>query len=498
MKRSVSLLFILVFTCSASLLSAQKNEARISNKSKAQLVEYINQLKSDPLLKNASWSIRVVNPTNDDVVATYNENASLLPASTMKIVTTGVGLVLLGSDYTFSTLLQIDGHVSADSVLYGNIHIVGGGDPSLGSSIHSNTLPDSIFTRWVLALKSAGINRVSGSIIADEGTIFDNEYRNESWNWGDIGLGYGAGTSGIQFSDNLYKLRIKPNTSIGDTAIIESIHPHMPDLSFENHTTTVGADGRTSISILSSPYSPRVLVVGTVSNQRSQTSVDAAIPNPSYVCAWHFSSFLNANGIATSGKVEVYNSNSTYTTERKTIDTYYSPTLAELVSETNKSSNNCYAESILKIIGYQIAGNGSTAAGTKIVESTLKAMNIPLQGFKQEDGSGLSRKNLITTTFMCSYLAAMPQQPCFDTFEKSLSCAGTDGTLKSMLKGTAGENKVKAKSGSMGAVRCYAGYVTTKSNHQLCFAIMMNNFTCTTSEISKRMERLMQLIAEIS
>jgi D-alanyl-D-alanine carboxypeptidase/D-alanyl-D-alanine-endopeptidase (penicillin-binding protein 4) len=43
--------------------------------------------------------------------------------------------------------------------------------------------------------------------------------------------------------------------------------------------------------------------------------------------------------------------------------------------------------------------------------------------------------------------------------------------------GTLAEKHLKAKTGSMNNVSNIAGYVTTRDNETLCFAIMLNNYT---------------------
>ncbi len=478
----------------------QKKTNTISKEAKAPLVSYINQLKEDSVLKHAAWSIRVVNTANGEVIAGFNDQMSLLPASNMKVITTGVGLLLLGQDYHFTTNIKYDGNISADSTLVGNLYIVGGGDPSLGSVVFPQTVPDSVFFKWTELVKKAGIKRIAGSIIADPNGVFDDEYRNSSWSWGDIATGYGAGTSGIQFADNLFTIEVVPGTKVGETGAIRLGKQYPPNVVIENRVVTVKADSTTSIDVLSSPYSSRIIVTGTIALNRSKPySTDAAIPEPSYTCAWYFNEYLNSKGIGTSGNVEVCYADclNSSKAERFTIGSYSSPPLSEIVKETNKSSNNCYAESIMKIIGYELSGAGSTNAGRKLVIETLKKQQLKLGGVKIVDGSGLSRKDILTTTFICDYLTMMSKSALFDVFNESLPIAGVDGTMKGMLKGTAAYNNVRAKSGSLEGVRSYSGYVTTKSGKKLCFSMLSNGYTCPTSEITKRWENLMKLMAEI-
>jgi len=176
--------------------------------------------------------------------------------------------------------------------------------------------------------------------------------------------------------------------------------------------------------------------------------------------------------------------------------TYTSPALTEIIHETNKSSNNSFAETILKTIGAELGNNGSTYDGRKLLAKKLEELNIATDGFQQSDGSGLSRHGFVTTKFLCEYLSAMYNNAEYENFVQSLPVAGVDGTMKNMLKNTAAEGNVKAKSGSLSGVRSYSGYVTTQSGVDLCFSFIFNNFTCKSTIITKKMERLMIILSE--
>lgn len=497
--RKFSLLLSAIVLLLPVVSVAQKKQHHISNESKAALVSYIKELQEkDTVLRHALWGIKVVNPTNGDVVVSHNEEASMSPASNMKLVTTGVGLLLLGTDFRFETHLKYDGEITADSTLTGNLYIVGGGDPTLGSTVFPQTSHKLVFSNWAKALKKAGIKRIAGSVVADPTTIFDDEYRPQTWSWGDISTGYGAGISGLQFMDNYFKIKMVASGTVGEPALIKSTEPYIPNVVFENFVTTVKADTSVSIDLLSSPYSPRIILTGAIAQKGKEYSQSAAIPDPAYTCAWYFNDYLSWNGIATSGNVEVYHTKALVDTRNlQIIDTYYSPTLAEIVKETNKVSNNSYAESILKMMAYKQKGVGSTNVGRTVVADALKNEGLSLGGVLLIDGSGLARKNMLTPAFVCDFLAMMQKSPLYKVYEESLPIAGVDGTMKNMLKGTAAEGNIKAKSGTLSDARGYSGYVTTKGGHTLCFSIIMNNYRYG-SEITKRLEKLMRLIAEIN
>jgi D-alanyl-D-alanine carboxypeptidase/D-alanyl-D-alanine-endopeptidase (penicillin-binding protein 4) len=490
-KYLLLLLFVIAFQ---PVFAQNKTNTKLPKLTKFK--DYADELKNnDKDLRNAVWSVAVADAKTGKFLFEYNSNLSLLPASNMKIVTTGVGLLLLGADYNFKTKLEYTGSIT-DSVLDGDIYIVGGGDPSLGSAIFKNTVPDSVFYKWTQAIKQLGVKQITGKIIGDT-RFFDDENRHSSWEFDDIGTDYGAGVSGIQFMDNMCKLHIESAESVDKNPHILKIEPYIPEISWENYLTSTDSINDAGVSLYSSPYSARALLLGKVLTKSKNKTIAAAIPNPAYTCVWYFNQYLNQNGITTSNNAEILErSSQTQTATSTHFYTYTSPALTQIITETNKNSNNSFAETILKTIGAELGNNGSTYDGRKLLAKKLKELKISTDGFEQSDGSGLSRHGVVTTKFLCKYLSTMYNNGEYENFVQSLPIAGVDGTMKNMLKKTAAEGNVKAKSGSLSGVRSYSGYVTTENGNDLCFSFIFNNFTCKSAVITKKMEKLMIILAE--
>jgi D-alanyl-D-alanine carboxypeptidase/D-alanyl-D-alanine-endopeptidase (penicillin-binding protein 4) len=491
LKKISFLVFIFLTVCKSAF--SQDKSADFEK-----FAKHVDTMKLyDDDLRSTVWSVSVADAKSGEFLFEYNSQYGLLPASNMKIVTTGVGLLLLGADYTFKTKLEYTGSI-ADSALNGDIYIAGGGDPSLGSAIFENTVADTVFNKWTQAIKSLGIKKINGRIIADT-RFFDDENRPGSWEFDDIGTDYGAGVSGIQFMDNICRLQIEPASNVNEKPNLAGVEPYIPEISWENNLTSTDSINEAGISLYSSPYSSRALLTGKVLTNSRNRTVAAAIPNPAYTCAWHFNNYLNQNGIATLNRTEIL--------ERRTSDvsnenrthfyTHSSPAYSEIIYETNKNSNNSFAETILKAIGAETGNDGSTGEGRKMLAEKLESMNVATDGFQQADGSGLSRHNFVATKFLCNYLSAMYNSDVYEDFVLSFPVAGVDGTMKNMLKNTAAEGNVKAKSGSLSGVRSYSGYVTTQAGQDLCFSFIFNNFTCRSAVITAKIEKLMILLSEL-
>ena len=129
-----------------------------------QLQKSITQtITRHPALSGALVGVSVRDMDGGEI-AQWNPQQRMIPASNMKLVTTGTALHSLGADYTFKTAIGYTGTIT-DGILDGDIYIIGGGDPTLGADAKDfGRLP---FSEWTGILLKAGIKAVHGRIIGD-------------------------------------------------------------------------------------------------------------------------------------------------------------------------------------------------------------------------------------------------------------------------------------------------------------------------------------------
>ena len=120
---------------------------------------------------------------------------------------------------------------------------------------------------------------------------------------------------------------------------------------------------------------------------------------------------------------------------------------------------------------------------------------INLTNFQLKDGCGLSRENAISADHFCQLLNYMKNSKNFKDFKSTLPIAGVSGTIKNICKGQAGEGRIFAKSGTISKVKSYAGYVISKSGKNLAFAITVNNFSGSNSQIMTEIEKVLNELA---
>ena len=112
-----------------------------------------------------------------------------------------------------------------------------------------------------------------------------------------------------------------------------------------------------------------------------------------------------------------------------------------------------------------------------------------------KDGCGLSKENAISATHFCDLLKYLYASKNYSDFKSTLPIAGVSGTIKNLCKGQAGEGRIFAKSGTISKVKSYAGYVVSKSGKNLAFAITVNNFSGSNSQIMTEIEKVLNELA---
>ena len=157
-------------------------------------------IASDPALSQAVISI-CARTGDGRILVDIDADNMLIPASNMKLISTGAAIHRFGPEYRFETSIGYDGEITG-GVLDGNIYIIGGGDPTLGSKDSIATALERTFSQWEAMIRKAGIRQIKGRIIGD-GRFFEGMAEEPTWLWNDIGTYYGAGATGLMFYENM-------------------------------------------------------------------------------------------------------------------------------------------------------------------------------------------------------------------------------------------------------------------------------------------------------
>ncbi|MBN1198469.1 MAG: D-alanyl-D-alanine carboxypeptidase/D-alanyl-D-alanine-endopeptidase [Bacteroidales bacterium] len=450
----------------------------------------LDSFNLDTVLRNASFSYLIYDVTDDSILAEKDPDLSLVPASTIKLFTSAAALELLGPRSRFRTRLLCDGTI-VNGQLKGNLIIKGGGDPTF---CFGEQTMNNVFASWANALSTLHVDSVEGDILGD-GSIFSSDNIPYTWCWGEINLGYSAAPAGLSINGNLFKLVFDPSRKGWVNPVAGRMNPENPNCRFLNNV--VVHEGDKEIYLIGYPTQDEKMIRGTTNAGVTLTEVIGVMHDPALVAAMEFKKKLIEKGIAVSGEALSVNSSDTVSrsdsvNRLKEIAVIWSPTVNSIVYNVNHHSNNFFAEILLKHLGIKKYRSGSTEAGIRAVRSFLQSKGIDLSGFYMYDGSGISRYNSVTARQLVALLKVMQTSPVSENFRSSLSVAGVSGTLGSICTDPEIAGKIHGKSGTMTRIRSYAGYATSPSGHQLIFAIIANNFNCSSLEMRKKMEALLR------
>lgn len=485
----------LIILLSFSLKGQSTTDAAVKPTNPVQV--YADEMMRYNSLKQAAFSFYVKDMNSGEVVADYNGQMCIPSASTMKLVTTATATQFLGRSHRFETHIAFSGTLdSATGILTGDLYLIGGGDPTLGSKYYTQSGHERDFlTEWADSISNFGIKEIRGRVIADA-----SKYRYDGvpagWVWGDLGNYYGAGPSGLTIFDNMCRLEFETGANAGDSTKIICIEPYIPGLTVQNEV--VSANGNSDNAyVYGAPYSLDWFVQGSIPKGQESFEVKASIPDPEYLAAIELNHALGQKGIKISYAPTTFrelNKHLSFTKPAVTeILTHYSPTIGSIMSHVNQKSVNLFAEHLLCEISYKKSGYGSTYNGANYCMDYWKSKAG--SGLFMTDGSGLSRSNAVSAEFLVNLLTYMHKSSSGEGFRGSLAVAGKSGTLSSIGRGTSAAGRVFGKSGTMNRIKSYAGYVDSKTGKKLAFAMIINNHNCSISDIKKYFQYLMVKMA---
>lgn len=458
------------------------------------LAKKMAEVAARPAFRSAQLGFCWIDLAADQSTAQgYEIDRALIPASTMKVVTTAAANEILGPDYHFVTELQLTGQLDEQGTLHGDVIVRGGGDPNLAAEDL-----DPSFSRWEKALREAGVKKVDGSVIGDA-SLYGSALTPDSWQWGDMGNYYGAGACGLTIHRNLFHA-VFQSTGVGGPAALLRTSPKLPEIRFFNEMRVGAAGSGDQGYAYGDPYGGVVTFRGTVPAGNANFSIKAALPDPALFCATRLASWLSDHGIAVEkgGTTDrLLAAEGREIAARRTIDQQSSEPLSRLLVVTNHQSDNLKAECIHRAVGVKVKGEGTTLAASRAITAYWEGQGVDMSGSVLEDGCGLSRANAISPRQMAAILHVAAKGEHFASFRESLPVAGRSGTLRSVGKGSAAEGRVRAKSGTIGRVRNYAGYVDTRSGRTLAFAIFFTHHSSTSSAVSAEIVRIWSAMVDL-
>src|SRR5688572_18041461 len=419
-------------------------------------------------VQRGAWGVVVHSLDRNERLYELNPSTLLVPASVAKLVSAATAADAVGWDFRFATTLRATGPV-ADGVLAGDLLIVGSGDPSIGGRAGDD------LSILVDAIKGTGIRRITGRIIGDDDDV--EEPRPQlAWAWDDLGYTTGALFGALNLGENRMMVTVTPGPAAGSAAAL-NVEPHAAYRPLANRVVTGGPGATQLLWPEQRPGEPFLTVAGTIPAGAPPARLNVAVGNPTFWFASVLRNRLLQQGIEVIGEAwDIDDVNPPPDRAGATVlFTYRSHPLSEIVQPMLKDSINLYAEAVMRLN----AAPGTLPTNDAALDAFRKRLaswGVPMDGQQIIDGSGLSRRDVISAEALLAVLQRMHDPAMQSPFVTALPIAGVDGSLANRMRDTAASGNVRAKTGTMSNIRSLAGYATTRDGERLAFVAMVNNF----------------------
>ncbi len=446
------------------------------------LSDAINKLEADAQFKHAILSMYVVDTKTGQPVFEKNIQTGLAPASCQKVVTSVSVFEMLGKEYRYKTEIGYDGYIK-DSILNGDLIIIGYGDPTFGSD-RFKKYSNYYKLELLESVKHYPIKEITNNIYIDN-SKFEYQQVPKGWIWEDIGNYYGCGSNAINWNENTYSIFLKSGVSVNDSVrIINKDSLVLNDGVVLLNNLKSGAEGSgDNAYIRLSPYQTNGSIEGTIPVNKNNFEIKGAMPNPvNYFISYLWKYFVQNKISFNYNNTNSFYSQSFYKNPKKytfnNIATNLSPPLDSINYWFLKKSINLYGEAFVKTIAYEKQKFGSTDSGIAIIKDFWSKKGIEKSALNIIDGSGLSPANRVTTNALVTVMQYAKQQKWFASFYNALPEM----------------NGIKMKDGYISGVRSYTGYIKSKSGTEYTFSFIVNNFDGSPATVREKMWRVLDIL----
>ena len=490
--RLAAALCLALLICVAAAALAQGQPAPIAGKRKSRADVTAFRARVEAALAEAGadrgyWGVLVADATTDEELYALNPQRYFAPASSAKLFATALALATLGPDYRFRTTVETRGAVDDNGRLRGDLVLAGRGDPNLSNrrfpfekQTERDGPAEKVLVELVEGVWTRGIRQIEGDIVADD-SYFAYERFPSGWAIDDMMWGYGAAVSALAVNDNTLSLELGPGEKEGDPARF-GVEPWAGYYSIQNEVRTSPAGSERKLAVSREPGSRLFVLSGTLPLGTEPARLTLAVEEPAEHAAHLLLRLLEARGIHVYGEARARHLPRAESGDAPTpagtptvLAEHLSPPLGDAVRFLNKVSQNLHAELVARVAAREKAGATTAEAALKFAQEFFKSAGIEEDDMVFYDGSGLSRRDLVTPRAEVKLLEYAARQPWGAVFRSTLPVAGDDGTLAERMKNTPAAGRIWAKTGSLEHVSALAGYATSVRGEHLVFAILGNN-----------------------
>jgi len=435
-------------------------------------------------LAGADLGVHVREADAERTLFAHRADEPLIPASNLKLITTGAALITLGTDHTFETTIAVHGD---------DLVVIGSGDPGFGDPalLERSDPPltvEDLLGSIVEAVRTAGVSDIDEIIVDDR--VFDREAVHESWPRDQLNRWYCAEVAGLNFHTNCITFDVRPGDGPAGVAPLVSLVPDADWMPWTNRAETI-ARGRTTAWVARPRPENRFTVFGNV-HRRAPALIDVALHDPALTFGRYLADRLSRVGVSVGGHTTPSRAvgRARLADETETFDgarpvAVVRTAMADALRRANVNSQNLYTEALLKAVGHAVTGEpGSWTNGGAVVRMIVSERLGPehARSLRIADGAGLSRDNRIAAETMTAWLAEfLGDDRLGPALLDSMATPG-EGTLRNRFRDDKLSAIVHAKSGTIRGVRCLSGVVTSpRTGRRILFSVLANGLDSTAA-----------------
>jgi D-alanyl-D-alanine carboxypeptidase/D-alanyl-D-alanine-endopeptidase (penicillin-binding protein 4) len=443
-----------------------------------------------PGVTRATWGVAIHSLASDERLFEHNARTLLVPASTAKLIALAAAVDTVGWDHTFETTVVATGP-TVDGVVRGDLIVIGSGDPGLGGR------GDADFDTWIAAFQAAGIRKIDGRIIGDD-NAFEDPRPGAMWAWDDLGYRTGALFGALNFAENVMTVTVAPGGAPSLPATL-SVEPYAAERPLRNRTVTGPPGSPQLLWPEQRPGEPFLTIAGSIPAGAQPARLLVSAGNPTLWFASVLRHRLQDAGIEVAGAAFDIDdiAPAPDRSAATVIYTYRSKPLSQQVQLLLKESVNLYGEAVFRLASSPGAGRTNDDA-IEGVRQRLGSWGLPPDSLQVVDGSGLSRRDVVTAEALVTVLERSFDETVMSPWMSGLPIGGRDGTLENRYRGTAAADNVRAKTGTMSNIRSLAGYVRSADGEPFAFAIIVNNFEGSGAQATAAIDAIVVSLAEFS
>ena len=391
-----------------------------------------------------------------------NPGIAMNPASTMKLVTTFAGLELLGPAYRWRTEAYLNGQLR-DGVLEGDLVLKGGGDPKL-----------TLEAFWLLLrdLRARGLKEIRGDLVLDRSLFVTGEHDPSRFD-GDALRPYNVGPDPLLLNFKSIRFQFSPDPELGSVRV--TAEPRILEVvSVLRLAEGPCGDWRERLKPDFQPHGavPRALFTGSYNTSCGERDWHVALLPPTQYAGSLFRLLWAELGGSISGGAR----EGALLPLPKPFASIESPTLAEVVRDINKFSNNVMARQLyLAIAADQWGAPATTENAQRAIKGWLAKKGLDFPELVIENGAGLSRVERISAQNLTTLLVAAFRSPVMPELVASLPLVAVDGTMRRRMKSESIAGQAHIKTGTLADVRSIAGYVLDRSGRRHAVTMIVNH-----------------------